>query len=128
MSDITSLTSTRLEELPDEILLKVFKYVKSIDLHSFIGHNLRINNVIKDVQLNIVICPEEEEENLDRLRSFPPNQVIRLELNYEWDTFDINVFKWLRSLTINCQFLSENQLNQVSLISSYCLSGIAKLM
>jgi len=122
MTDIAPSISNRLEILPDEILLEIFKYVKPIDLHSFIGLNLRFNNVIQDVQLNVVIDAEEEEENYDYLKSFLPNQIIRLELRYEWEAFDINVLKELRSLTVDYTCLSENQFDQVSLTSLGCLS------
>jgi hypothetical protein len=119
---MTDITPNQLEVLPDEIFLEIFKYVKPIDLHSFIGLNLRINNVIKDVQLNVVICAEGREENFDYLKSFLPKQIIRLELRYEWEAFDINVLNELRSLTVDYNCLSENQRDQVSLASSCCLS------
>jgi hypothetical protein len=120
MSDITSSTPLRLEALPDEILLEIFRYIKPIDLVNLKGHNQRLNNVVRDVKLNIVIAyPEEDDEkDLEYLMKFSPKQIIYLELRYGWKAFDLNVFQELRSLTLNCTYLSKNQLDQVSLMTS----------
>jgi hypothetical protein len=122
MSEIQSLTPFRLEECPDEIVLEIFQYVQPIDLHSFTGHNLRINNIVRDTKLNVVIQYPEDEEDLNYLKTFLPNQFIRLELRYTWDAFDINAFEELRSLTLDCDHLSEYQLDQVSLTILYSSS------
>ncbi len=120
MSDILSSTPFPFEKFPGEILLEIFKYMEPVDLHSFMGHNRRIDNVIRDVKLNIVIQhPLLREENLNYLSSFLPNQFIRLDLNGGWEAFDISLFKELRSLKLNCNELSEEQFDQVSLITLY---------
>ncbi|CAF1086372.1 unnamed protein product [Rotaria sordida] len=93
MNNILSSTSHRLEILPDEIFLEIFKYLKPIDLHSFIGHNLRINNIIHG--------------------SFLPNQFIRLELCYPCEALDLHSYTQLRSLKFDCIFLLEQQFDQV---------------
>ncbi len=123
MSDNQSLTPFRFEEFPDEILLEVFKYVKPVDLHSFFGHNQRMNNLVRDVKVSVVIeYPEYEDENFDYLAILLPKQFIRLELQYTWDAFDIYKLNELRSLTINCVCLSECQLDQVSFTTFYDFS------
>ncbi len=115
MSDIVSVTPFRFEEFPDEILLEIFKCVEPVDLHSFFGHNRRFNNIIQDIKLNIVIqYPEYENEDFNYLSCLLPKQFIRLELQYSWDELDLNTFKELRSLTVNCNSLSEQQFDQVS--------------
>ena len=84
MDGSASSIPSRLEILSDEILLQVFKYmyIKPIDLRRFVGHNQRINNVIKDVKLNMIIqYPEEvegDEEAFDYPKNCPPNQFIRI--------------------------------------------------
>jgi len=94
--------------------------MEPVDLHSFMGQNRRIDNVIRDVKLNIVIQhPLLREENLNYLSSFLPNQFIRLDLDGDWEAFDISLFKELRSLKLDCNGLSEEQFDQVSLITLY---------
>jgi hypothetical protein len=82
MSDITLKTKHRLEALPDEILLEIFQYIKPTDLLSFKDHNQRLNNVIRDVKLNIVVSylTENDEKDLDYFLKFTPEQVICLKL------------------------------------------------
>jgi hypothetical protein len=48
---------------------------------------------------------------------FPPEQIIRLELSYGCKACDLNVFQELRSLVLNCIYLSKSQLDQISLIT-----------
>ncbi|CAF3506383.1 unnamed protein product [Rotaria sp. Silwood1] len=105
--------------LPDEIFLEIFKYLKSIHLDSFVGHNRRINNIIRDVKVNILIeCNEKgEREDFDYVKSFLPNQFIRLELGYFWNTLDLNSYTKLRSLKIDCTFLLRSQFHQVSTVN-----------
>jgi len=122
MSDILSLTPFRFEEFPDELLLEIFRYVKPVDLHSFTGHNRRINNVIRDVKLNINIQYPEDEADFYYLTVFLPNQFIHLELQYRWKAFNISLFEELRSLTLNCDYLSTDQFDQVSLMTLYDFS------
>jgi hypothetical protein len=125
MSDITPTTQHCLENLPDEILLTIFQYVKPIDLLSFKGHNQRLNNVIHDIKLSIVLQhPEEDvdEKEFYYLTNFLPAQVMYLEVCYRWETLDLNAFQELRSLTLNCTYLSKNQLDQVSLLTSQYFS------
>jgi hypothetical protein len=114
MDNNATAIPSRLEILPDEILLEVFKYIEPIDLRSFVGHNQRMNNVIKDVKLNMIIeYPDAGEEDFDYLKSFLPNQFIRLELRYRWKALSLNVYVELRSLKLDCDYLSEHQFDQV---------------
>lgn len=118
MSDSTTRTVSRLESLPDEILLEIFKYLEPMDLLSFKGHNQRLTHVIRDVKLSIILqySGEDEEENPSRLTNFGPEQVIYLKLHYGWRDLNLNLFHELRSLTLDCLYLSNNQLDQVSLM------------
>ncbi|CAF3466402.1 unnamed protein product [Rotaria socialis] len=117
MSNIISSKPSRLELLPNEILFEIFKYVKPIDLHRFVGCNQRFNNIISDVKLSVDIQypgeEEEDEEDFNYLKRFHPNQFIRLELRCRWGAFNLHLFTELRSLKIDCNYLSENQFNQV---------------
>jgi hypothetical protein len=115
MSDVLSVTPFRFEDFPDEILLEVFKYVKPIDLHGFFGHNQRMNNVVRDVKVNLTIqYAEYEDEDLNYLKILLPKQFIWIELQYSWEAFDIYTLKELRSLKLNCLCLSECQFDQVN--------------
>jgi hypothetical protein len=114
MSDTPPSISPQLEALPDEILLEIFKYIKPIDLHSFLGHSQRIDNVLGDVKLNIVI-QYPQDKDLDYLMSFRPTQFIRLELDYRWNAFDLYSYSELRSLKLNGMYLRNDQFDQVSL-------------
>lgn len=119
MSDITPTTSLHLEVLPDEILLEIFQYIKPIDLLAWKGQNQRLNNIIRDVKLNIVTeYPEDadDESDLGYLTNFSTEQVISLDLCYGWKAFKLNMFQELCSLTLNCTSLSKDQLDQVRLM------------
>jgi hypothetical protein len=111
MSDIRPL---KLEALPDEIFLEVFKYVDPVDLHSFSELNHRLHRIVRDVKVNVVIHWQEEEE-LACLASLIPTQIICLEMRDYWLSFDLMKMVELRSLTIDCTYLSSQQLNQVRL-------------
>ncbi len=125
MSDNLSVIPFRFEKFPDEILLEIFKYVEPIDLHSFFGHNQRMNNIIQDVKVSLAIqYPECEDENLNCLGILRPKQIIYLELQSNWDALDIYTLTELRSLKINCLCLSECQFDQVSFITFYDFSYI----
>ncbi|CAF3865402.1 unnamed protein product [Rotaria sordida] len=127
MSDIIPRTFFRLEGLPDEILLEIFKYLKPIDLLSFKGHNQRLNHIIRDVKLHIILqySEEDDEKDLDYFINFSPEQVICLKLHYGWRAFDLNLFQELRSLTLDCTYLSNNQLDQVFSIKLQHLERIS---
>lgn len=105
----------RFEQLPNEILLQIFGYVRANDLHGFFGQNQRLNDMINDMKLNVVIEePVYDDEDWNCLKIFLPKQFIRLELRSVWNDFDLNVFQDLRSLSLDSCYLSENQFDQVS--------------
>ena len=114
MTDIKPKIPCGLEEIPDEILLEIFKYMKPIDLHSFVGLNQRMNHVVHDVKLSAVIeYSDDEDEDFNYLSSFQPKQFIYLEILHIWETFQMNHFEELRSLSLNCNYLSGDQFEQV---------------
>ena len=117
MSETMSATPFRFEELPDEILLEVFKYVELIDLHSFVGHNQRINNVVRDTKVSLAIHSHQHGgSDADYLSILLPRQVIRLELRHRWNALSqfLCIFDELRSLMIDCRCLSGQQYHHVS--------------
>ena len=118
MSDIAPRTFFRFESLPYEILMEIFQYLEPIDLLCFKGHNQRLNHLIQDVKLhiNLQYLEQDDEKDLDYLTSFSSEQIICLQLHYGWRAFDLHLFQELRSLTLDCNYLSSNQLDQVSLI------------
>ena len=105
----------RFEQLPNEILLQVFRYVRVNDLHGFFGQNQRMNDIINDIKLNVIIDePVHDDEDWNCLKILLPKQFIRLELRSNWNDFDLNAFQELRSLSLDSCYLSENQFDQVS--------------
>ncbi|CAF1130442.1 unnamed protein product [Rotaria sordida] len=121
MNSIQTSSLHWLEMFPDEIFLEIFKYVKPIDLHSFIGHNQRINNIIRDVKLNIIIEFLHKEDDLTYLMSFLPHQFIHLELNIAWKVLDLHSYTRLRSLKINHYGLSKSELDHILTAKLPCL-------
>jgi hypothetical protein len=112
-----SITPFQFEALPDEILLEIFKYVEPIDLPSFFGHNQRINNVVRDIKVNLAIQPHQTEDNdVNYLSILLAKQVIRLELRFRWDALSTFIYRFdeLRSLKIDCCYLSSHQYYHVS--------------
>jgi hypothetical protein len=113
MSDSLSLNQLQLEVFPDELFLEIFQYVDPIDLRSFKGLNARINGIIQALKVNIVVQCQEKNE-FDYLSIFAPAQISRLEIRYYCLSLNLNVMTELRSLTLDCTFLSKEQLDQVS--------------
>ena len=115
MSGIQPSNPLKLEALPDEIFLKIFNYVDSIDLQSFSQLNHRLHRIVRDVKVSIVIQWQEEEEERARLTSFIPTQIIHLEMRDYWSSVDLNKITELRSLTLDCTYSLREQVKQVSL-------------
>jgi len=113
MSDNLSSNQLQLEVLPDELFLEIFQYVEPITLHSFKGLNKRINCIIQALKVNIVVQCQEEDE-FDYLSIFAPAQIIRLEIRNYCLSLNLNIMTELRSLTLDCTYLSKEQLDQVT--------------
>ncbi|CAF1086646.1 unnamed protein product [Rotaria sordida] len=99
MDNILSSTPNRFEILPNEIFLEIFKYLKPIDLISFIGHNPRINDIIH--------------------KSFLPIQFIRLKFCYPWDALNLHLYTKLRSLKLDYTRLLQRQYSQCHMSLKY---------
>jgi len=112
MSDSVSSNQLQLEVLPDELFLEIFQYVEPIALHSFKGLNKRINCIIQALKVNIVVQCQETDE-FDYLSIFAPTQIIRLEIRNYCLSLNLNNMTELRSLTLDCTYLSKEQLDQV---------------
>ena len=115
MSGIQPSNPLKLEAFSDEIFLEIFNYVDSIDLQSFSQLNHRLDRIVRDVKVSIVIQWQEEEEERARLTSFIPIQIIHLEMRDYWSSFDLNKITELRSLTLDCTYSLREQVKQVSL-------------
>jgi hypothetical protein len=63
--------------------------------------------------VNIVV-QNQEEDDLDYISSFAPTQIIRLEMRNYWLSLNLNTMIELRSLTLDCTYLSKEQLDQVT--------------
>lgn len=113
MSDSLSSNQLQLEVLPDELFLEIFQYFDPIDLHRLKGLNKRINCIIQAVKVNIVISNQVEDE-FDYSSIFSPSQIIRLEIRRCCLSLNFNSMTELRSLTLDCHYLSTEQINQVN--------------
>ncbi|CAF4014994.1 unnamed protein product [Rotaria sordida] len=116
MSNSLLSNQLRLEVLPNELFLEIFQYVDPIDLRSFKGLNKRIDHIIQLLKVNIVV-QYQEEDDLDYISTFAPTQIIRLEMRNYWLSLNLNTMTELRSLTLDCTYLSKEQLDQVAEIS-----------
>ncbi|CAF4441827.1 unnamed protein product [Rotaria socialis] len=115
MSDSLSSNLFQLEGTPNELLLEIFQYVNPIDLRSFEGLNKRINCIIQALKVNIVVrCQEKDEFNY--LSIFTPTQIVRLEIRNYCLPLKLNVMTELRSFTLDCTYLSNEQLDQITKI------------
>ncbi|CAF1351794.1 unnamed protein product [Adineta ricciae] len=112
MNGNLSSSRLRLEVLPDELFLEIFQYVDPVDLCSFKGLNRRIDGIIEAVRVNIAVQWQEDYE-LDYISSFTPTQIIRLEIHREWPLLNLHTLPELRSLTLDCNCLSKEQMNQI---------------
>jgi hypothetical protein len=112
MSDALPPTKLQLEVLPDELFLEIFQYVGPVGLHSFKGLNNRIDYIIQEVKVNIVVEYQQEDDS-GYLSSFAPTQIIRLEIREYWSSLNLSRMTELRSLILDCAYLSKEQLDQV---------------
>jgi hypothetical protein len=112
MSGNLSSSQFQLELLPDELFLEIFQYMDLITLRSFKDLNQRINRIIQSLKVNIVVRNQEKNE-FDYLSILAPVQIIHLEIRHYWLSLNFNSMTELRSLTLDCTYLSREQLEQV---------------
>ncbi|UJR12782.1 hypothetical protein I4U23_016956 [Adineta vaga] len=127
MSDSLSTNQLRLEVLPDELFLEIFQYVDPIDLYNIKGLNKRIDSIIKAVKVNIVV-EEQEYYDLDYISSFAPTQIIRLEMYSSTPSLNLHEMTELRSLTLNCNYLWQEQSEQIAKIVKISLPRLERLV
>jgi hypothetical protein len=84
------------EHLPNELLLDVFEYIDTRDLHrGFWGLNSRFDNILRSLKnLSLVI-----EKNDPSLIAIFASRIIRLEVN-TWHEIDLSRFRNLQSLKL----------------------------
>ncbi|CAF1344524.1 unnamed protein product [Adineta steineri] len=106
----------RLESLPNEVLIEIFQYIDSINLRSFKGLNKRIDLIIESLKINVKVhwMPKL---NTTFLSTFKPSQIIRLEMRSHWFSMNLTSMMKLRSLILDCSYLSRDQLDQMSTIT-----------
>ncbi|CAF2455034.1 unnamed protein product [Rotaria sp. Silwood2] len=115
MNDRLSSNQLQLEVLANELFLEIFQYIDPIDLRSFKGLNKRINCIIQALKVNFVVqCQEKDEFNY--LSIFTPAQIVCLKIRNYCLSLNLNTMTELRSLTLDCTYLSKEQLDQVTKI------------
>jgi hypothetical protein len=99
--------STRLEDLPNELLFSIFEYMDVVDLyHGFWGLNQRFGQLLQ-VLKNLSLTIEKDESKLISLFG---HRIVRLVIDTSLDV-DFSQFPYVHSLILNQ--MTRNHLQQI---------------
>ena len=113
MTDTALAIPLELEDLPNELLMMIFRYLKPIDGLNLRGINHRFHNMLEDVKVSDTLRYGYQDDHW--LHSFRPQRIIYLALHdNDLLNVDLNHCQLLRSFTVDCTFAHENIQRQVS--------------
>ncbi|CAF1283843.1 unnamed protein product [Adineta ricciae] len=97
---------SRLEILPDELILDLFSYIPSIELYyTWYGLNRRLSAIIRSVKISFDLN-DNTERTIHTLNYFS-SQIVRLHIRNCFDNLDLRCFSNLRSLIIDTKLTSD---------------------
>ncbi|UJR24404.1 hypothetical protein I4U23_005781 [Adineta vaga] len=109
---MNEIVSSRLEIFPNELFIEIFQYIQPINLRCFKGLNKRLDSIIQILKVNFVIQYQDDDE-INFLETFSFEQIFSLKIQDCWSSMNLIQLCELRSLSINCTYLTKQQLDQI---------------